>query len=71
MMKHATDLRFLQAHHDQLRDRLAASGGRRGRPLRQRIAAARVVVAGWIAPHGVRPVRIRAADTSMDGTLPV
>ena len=69
MMDHATDLRFLQAHHDQLRDQLAASRGRRGRPLRQRIAAVRAAMAGWIAPHGVRPVGVPPAGRSMDGTL--
>ena len=69
MMHHATDVRSLQTFHDQHRDRLAASAGRRGRPVRQRIAAVRVAVAGWIAPHGVRPVRIPAAGPAMDGTL--
>ena len=69
MMHHATDLRSLQTLHDQHRDRLAASAGRRGRPVRQRIAAVRVAVAGWIAPGGVRPDRIPAARTTVDGTL--
>ena len=70
MMHHATDLGSLQALHELQRDRLAASAGRRGRPLRLRVAAWRVSLAGWVAPHGVRPVQIRAADTTMDGTLP-
>jgi hypothetical protein len=68
-MNYATDLRSVQALHDHHRDRLVASAGRRGRPLGQRIVAVRVALAGWIAPHGVRPVRIRAARTAMDGTL--
>ena len=69
MMHHATDLGSLQTFHELQRDRLAASAGRRGRPLRQRVAAWRVSLAGWIAPRGVRPVRIPAARTTMDGTL--
>ena len=69
MNHHATDLRSLQTLHDQHRDRLAGSSGRRGRPLLQRIAAVRVAVAGWVAPRGVRPVGIPAARTTVDGTL--
>ncbi len=69
MNHHATDLRSLQTLHDQHRDRLAGSSGRRGRPLLQRIAAVRVAVAGWIAPGGVGPVGIPPAGTTMDGTL--
>ena len=52
MMHHATDLRSLQTLHQLHRDRLAASASQRGRPLRQRIAAARMSLAGWIAPRG-------------------
>ena len=69
MMHHATDLRSLQTLHDHHRDRLAASAGRRGRPLRQRIAGWRTSLAGWIAPNGVRPAGIPAARRSVDGTL--
>ena len=69
MMHHATDLWSLQTLHDQHRDRLVASAGRRGRPLRQRIADWRTSLAGWIAPRGVRPVGIPAARTTVDGTL--
>ena len=70
MMHHATDVGSLQALHELQRDRLAASAAPRGRPLRQRFVAVRVILAGWIAPRGVRPVRAPAARRSMDGTLP-